>query len=127
MVCPVCPTAGWFGGFLGSYLGVNPPPHTKGRMISAFITANLICITVIALKKIFTISLCVGGDFTLANFIRVMIKTLLMGIIYSIAVNYLLNKYVFYQNTQELLASVVATKKEEEKSCCSHLENQDFL
>lgn len=99
-MCPVCPTAGWFGGWIGGYFGINSPPHSKGKIVSALITANLIAITVIALKIIFHISLCVGGEFSQANIARVVIKTFLMGIIYSIGVNYLLNRYVFLSQNE---------------------------
>ena len=95
MVCPVCPTAGWLGGWVGGYFGVLPPKHSKGRFISAFITANLMSITIIALKKIFNVSLCKGGGWTLHNIVQVGTKALILGIIYSIGVNYLLNRYMF--------------------------------
>lgn len=95
MVCPVCPAAGYFGGLFGGYFGIEPPKHPGGRIFSATITASLIGITVIALKAIFNISLCVGGTFTWANIARVGSKTLVMGMIYSIGVNYILNRYVF--------------------------------
>ena len=97
MACPLCPTAGWFGGWLGGFLGINSPDIPEGKILSAVITANLIGITVIALKAIFNISLCIDGRFTLKNIALVGVKTLCMGIIYSIGVNYLLNRYLFSQ------------------------------
>lgn len=96
MACPICPAAGWLGGLCGGYLGIEPPKHPGGRLFSATITASLIGVTVIALKSIFNVSLCVGGTFTAANIVRVGSKTLVMGIIYSIGVNYILNRYVFF-------------------------------
>lgn len=99
MVCPVCPATGWVGGWIGGYLGINPPQHIRGRLISACITATLITITVIALKLLFNISLCEGGWFTFENIVKVGIKTMAMGIVYSIFVNYLLNRFVFPQKT----------------------------
>lgn len=95
MVCPVCPAAGWFGGLVGGYFGIQPPRDQRGRMISAAITATLISTTLIAVKVLFNVSLCRGGEFTLANIACVGAKTLIMGVIYSIGVNYLLNRYVF--------------------------------
>lgn len=95
MACPMCPAIGSLGGLLGGYFGIEPPKYTGGRIFSAVITAPLIGITVIALKTIFNISLCVGGTFTLANIFRVGSITLVMGIIYSIGVNHILNRYVF--------------------------------
>ena len=95
MACPLCPAAGWAGGWLGGFFGINPPQHQGGRLLSAAVTASLISVTVIALKAFFNISMCAGGEFTLENIVRVVIKTLVMGIIYSIGVNYLLNRLVF--------------------------------
>gem|GEM_PF-5239867 len=95
MTCPLCPTAGWLGGLCGGYFGVQPPPHFKGRLLSAFITASLTLITIIALKVFCGISFCRGGQFTLANILRVGFQTLILGMIYSIGINSLLNKYVF--------------------------------
>lgn len=105
MLCPVCPAAGWVGGWLGGYIGVNPPPTTKGRLISASITATLITITIVALKLLFNISLCEGGWFTLENIVKVGVKTLAMGIVYSVVVNSLLNHFVY-------------TEKKELPPCC---------
>ena len=95
MVCPVCPATGWLGGWIGGYFGILPPEHSGGRILSAVITANLITITIIALKVLFNVSLCVDGDVNLRNIVCVGAKTFIMGVIYSIGVNYLLNRYVF--------------------------------
>ncbi len=104
MACPVCPAVGWLGGWIGGYFGIQSPPHFEGKVFSAVITANLISLTVIALKAIFDVSLCGGGGATLGNVAKIAVKTLVMGIIYSIGVNYLLNHYVFPQseNNQNL-------------------------
>lgn len=101
MLCPICPTAGWIGGCLGGYIGVNPPPHWKGRIISAVLTASLIGITAIALKYFFNISLCSGGRTNLEKAVIAGIKGLLMGIVYSIGVNYLLGRFVFTAPPEE--------------------------
>lgn len=95
MACPVCPAAGWAGGWIGGYFGINTPQHPGGELFSALITANLISITVIALKSLLGISLCKGGTFTFENIGRVGIITMPLGILYSIGVNFILNNYVF--------------------------------
>ena len=95
MTCPVCPAAGWAGGWLGSYIGINPPQHRLGKFVSALITATLTLVTIVALKIIFNTTLCVGGTFTLENCVRVGLPALALGIVYSIGVNYLLNRFVF--------------------------------
>lgn len=106
MACPLCPAAGWFGGWIGGYFGFAPVDHPGGRILSAAVTASLIGISVIALQTISTVSLCKDGRITLDNFALVAGKTFLMGVVYSIGVNYLLNRYVFLPNSQS------------EHSCC---------
>jgi hypothetical protein len=124
MACPVCPAAGWVGGWVGGYFGIEPPQRPGGRALSALITANLISITVIALKILFDISLCVGGGFTLANIARVGIKTLILGVIYSIGVNYLLNHYVFpppsqvEQTCEDSLDQIEIAEETSSPCCC---------
>ena len=90
MLCPVCPPAGFVGGLLGSYFGIHPPKETKGKVISGLVTAAFTLISVIALKIIFNVSLCVGGTFTLRNFIRVTVIVFPFGVLYAIIVNYAL-------------------------------------
>lgn len=117
MLCPICPTAGWFGGWVGGYFGVNPPPHWKGKMISAVITASLIAITAIALKYFFNIALCSGGRTTLEKAVIAGIKGLLLGIVYSIGVNYLLGRYVF---TAPPVAEDVKDPGPDKPCCCKN-------
>ena len=98
--------SGAFGGWIGGYFGIHPPKHTSGKILSAFITVNLVILTQISLKKMFNISLCAGGGLTIGNVIRVVVKTLLMGIIYSMAVNYLLGRYVFREPPELAMAEL---------------------
>lgn len=122
MACPVCPAAGWLGGWVGGYFGIEPPSHPGGRILSAVITANLIAITAIALKALFNISLCTGsGTFTLENILLVGAKGLIMGVIYSIGVNYLLNRYVFPsegQQDNDEVCNNSANSKLKTSPCC---------
>lgn len=94
-MCGVCLLNGLAGGYVGAYFGVPPPQHPGGQILSSLITANLVGMTVVALKAMFNISLCGGREVNLTNIILVGVKTVMMGIIYSIGVNYLLNRYVF--------------------------------
>ena len=112
MACPVCPTAGWLGGWLGGYVGIDPPQRPGGKLFSALITANLITITLIALKSLFDFSLCKDGRFTFENVARVILFTIPMGVVYSIGVNYLLNNYVFPSDCDEPLV------EDEPPHCC---------
>lgn len=99
MGCPVCLPAGFLGGYLGSYLfGIQPPPTRKGKMISAILTAGMIGISIYALKTVFNISLCGGSNAgLLERSIRIGIQGFLFGVIYSIGINYLLGRFVYYQ------------------------------
>ena len=92
MACPVCPTVGMFGGYIGGYFGIDTPEKTELQVASALITAGMIIVSIVALKYFFGISICDGnGDFSLRNVFQVGIISLLLGIIYSIAVNYFIN------------------------------------
>jgi hypothetical protein len=122
MGCPVCPAAGWVGGWIGGYLGIQPPQHRVDRIFSAVLTANLINISLIALKSLFDVSLCLGGGFTLKNIVRVGIKAFSLGIIYSIGVNYLLNRFLFLpevnQKNNEPLIQPQPTLENNHQGCC---------
>ncbi|CUI17717.1 conserved membrane protein [Candidatus Protochlamydia naegleriophila] len=119
MVCPVCPTAGFFGGLIGGYLGIHPPATFRGRCISGLATAGLVSATIVALKTIFKISLCYGTGFTLANVSVVLAKTLAMGIVYSIGVNFLLNRFIFIERTQTQ-TQPIQPASQECPHCCHH-------
>lgn len=106
MVCPAC-AVGLAGGWLGGYVGIRPPSQTEGRIFSTAVTTSLVSITIIALKTLFNTSLCIGGKSYLENIIRVASVTFLLGIIYSIGVNYLLNRYFFSP-----------PPRQEESPCC---------
>lgn len=93
MVCPICPTAGFFGGLLGSYIGVKTPASFKGRCLSMVATGSLVAITLIAGKIFFNFSLCAGKEVNLANAVILLAKTLAIGVIYAIGVNYLVNRF----------------------------------
>ncbi len=116
VVCPVCPTAGALGGYLGGYFGINPPERPELRVMSALITTSMTVITVVALRCLFGISICDGnGDFSLRNIAQVGTMTLLLGIIYSIAVNYLLRQ-LFPESSQN--------EAQNESSCPCHCKNE---
>lgn len=115
MVCPVCPTTGFFGGLIGGYLGIHSPATFKGRCISSLATAGLVSATVVALKIIFNISLCYGPGFTLVNVSAVLAKTLAMGIVYSLGVNFLLNRFVFVAAAPPSVPTPI-----ERPHCCCH-------
>lgn len=122
MACPVCPTAGWLGGWIGGYFGIYPPETTRGKILSATITASLACITIVALKVIFNITLCVGGTFTLGNVARVAVIALPLGIVYSVLVNCLLKRYVYapsvQNNAEDPKVDNPLDQNQEQPSCC---------
>lgn len=114
MVCPLCPSAGFLGGVIGGYFGIKSPHSFGGRCLSILTTASLVSLTVIALKKMFNISPCYGMGFTPASIAVVVVQTLVLGIVYSIGVNYLLNRFVFNQPQQQQL------QPENHHECCCH-------
>lgn len=95
MACPLCLMGTLCGGGIGGYFGINPPEDIKGRLTSTWTTVNLVSITIIALKTFFNISMCQAGASTLENVGRIVIKTFLMGVVYSLGVNYVLGRWIF--------------------------------
>ncbi len=122
MACGICLASSYAGGWFGGYLGISSPEHRSGRIFSALITANLVGITVIALKSAFNLSLCGGAEWTARNVMILMGKTLALGVIYSIAVNYLLNRYIFTPSIQFQEKNDVLKKGQSEdqisRCCC---------
>lgn len=111
MVCPVCPVAGAVGGSIGGYIGIEPPQSKTLRIVSAAITTSLVVITIVALKCLCGISICDGnGDFSLRNICQVVSISALLAIIYSLAVNSILNFFFPYES-QPIAA-------EEPAPCC---------
>lgn len=111
MGCLICPVVGWTSGWASGLLGSHPPSVPGGRAFSAALTANFLSISIIALKAIFNFSLCKGEILNARNLAELGIKTIILGIIYSIGVNYLLNNYVF---------SAQKEASEEKPGCCQH-------
>jgi hypothetical protein len=123
-MCFVCPLVGFLGGWVGSSIGIDPPKHTAGKIFSLLITGSLVSITFIALKRIFDIPICGGGGFTLGNIIRVGMKGIICGIIYSIGVNYILGRYVFLPHSKEKQdGDILQDDSQQDKTpacCCKH-------
>ena len=118
--CP-CQVGSLFGGWLGGFIGIAPPDRDGGRILSACLTANLVSLTTIALDSIFRVSLCSGTGFTLRNVGQVIVKTVAMGIVYSIAVNYLLGRYVLPPKPKqeiEILDVENQEQKDPSSDCC---------
>jgi hypothetical protein len=92
-MCPACPPISFLGGLVGGYIGINAPSTFKGRCISVLATAMLVTANVVALKVLFGVPFCYGNGFTFNNIGVILSKTLVLGVIYSIGVNYLLKKY----------------------------------
>jgi hypothetical protein len=121
MVCPVCPAVGMFGGYLGGYFGITIPERPELRVMSALITAGMIGITVVAIRSMFGIAICDGnGNFSLRNITQVGVISLLMGIIYSLAVNYLLN--LLFSEPAKNEAPLPSQIEAPRPCCCQHVE-----
>ncbi len=92
MVCPACPTIAVAGGAISGYFGFD---REDLRATSVVVTSCMVAATVIALRLLFGISVCDGnGDFSLRNIAQVGAISLVLGIIYAVGVNILLNKLV---------------------------------
>ncbi len=120
MACPLCIMGTLCGGGIGGYFGINPPEDVKGRIASTWATVNLVSITFIALKAMFDISLCKSGASTLENVARVVVKTFIVGVIYSLGVNYVLGRWIFPPAPKEKLQEELPppAPKQGEKACC---------
>ncbi len=94
MVCPICPAAGWCGAWIGGYMGINTSEKPGAKIVSALITANLMAVTILFLKSYYNVSICGGGSIP-ERILRAGLISLVLGIIYSIGVNVLLNRFVF--------------------------------
>jgi hypothetical protein len=86
---------------IGSAFGISPPESVKGKVISLAISGSLTMITASALKIFYHFSFCDGGYYTLKTFIRVAVVLFVIGNIYSLGVNYLLNKYVYVPSPEK--------------------------
>lgn len=116
MACPLCIMGTLCGGGIGGYFGINPPESAKGRITSAWTTINLVSITFIALKAMFDISLCKPGASTLENIVRVVTITFVIGVIYSLGVNYVLGRWIFPPAPKE--EPLPPPPEQVEKPCC---------
>lgn len=92
MICPCCLGVGLLGGWVGSLIGV-PAPHTmEGLVLSLAATISLTALTVFAVMR------KRSGENTadcssLRKKIRDVLAIALTFIVYSIGVNFLLNRY----------------------------------
>jgi len=124
MVCPVCPAVGMVGGYVGGYFGINQPEDTTLRVVGGVITASMIVITVVALRCFFDLSICDGlGNFSLRNIIQVACISLVLGLIYSLVVNCILNR-LFSEAPKN--ANPAPLQISAQKPCCC-CENSDDL
>ena len=92
MLCPACPAIAMAGGGLSGYFGFG---RADLRKTAAVITSVMLGITTVALKVLLDIRLCDGnGNFSVRNIAQVGAMSLAIGLIYSVAVNYLLSRCV---------------------------------
>ncbi len=80
------------GGAISGYFGFE---REDLRTTSMVITSCMVVVTVVALKVLFGLSLCDGnGDFSPRNFAQVGAISVVLGVIYAVGVNILLNTVV---------------------------------
>ena len=95
MMCPVCPTIGTLGGWIGGYVGVNPPANKVHRVLSALVASTAVCVTVFALRYFTGLTFCDGlGNFSARNIAQVGVIGVLSGVIYSIGINAIYNRFM---------------------------------
>lgn len=118
MGCPACAAGGFCGGLIGGYFGINQPETQKGRILSGLLSSTLTLVTLVGLKVCFNITLCGGASQpTINKFCRLVVAGLLLGTIYSIAINYVLNRCVTLKSSSENGVSSCGRK---EGCQCSH-------
>lgn len=117
MPCPVCPATSFVGGWVGGFFGIHPPKHFGGRVLSALVSAGLSTVTLLAIKSFFNLSLCKQSGVISAKNIAILASSaLVLGVIYSIGVNYLLNRFVFTSTQNKPNPPSECPSKD--KSCC---------
>jgi hypothetical protein len=109
-MCPVCPTTSFLGGWVGGFVGVYPPKKMSGRIISAVISATLTTVTLLGIKAHFKLS-CRSGPLV-RNVAILTSSAFALGVIYSIGVNFLLNRLVYKESNK------VSNQCSKEKKCC---------
>jgi len=92
MACPACPAIAMAGGAVSAYFGFE---REDLRTTTIVITTCLTVVTAIALKVLLGVSICDGnGNFSLRNIAQVGAISLVLGIIYTVGVNFILNRLV---------------------------------
>lgn len=91
MACPACAAGGIVGGYIGGYFGIKQPKGPKERLLSGILSSTLTLTTLVALKILFNTTLCGGASQPVVKkFCRLVVVGLLLGTIYSIAINFFL-------------------------------------
>lgn len=121
MICPACPMIGMGFGLIAGYFGVKMPEQRSHRILGAVITSAMIGVTVVALRCLFGITLCDGnGNFSLRNIAQVGSISIVMGIVYSIGVNILINLAVSALNKRNSSQETppLAEDPNAQRPCC---------
>jgi hypothetical protein len=81
-----------FGPAFASYVGSSfvAPPDTKGKILSIITSVALTVFTVQVIKRSFQLAFC---EMTKVKIVLVSVGFGLIGLIYSLGVNYLINRY----------------------------------
>lgn len=117
MVCPVCPVVAATGGGIAGFFGIDRPDL---QVASTVITTVLTVTTTVALKFFLNISICDGnGDFSPRNILQVGLISFVIGTIYSVAVNFLLD--CMFPLPQEEILECEPTSN---SPCCCNKKNQ---
>lgn len=113
-MCPGCFVSPLVGSFLGNLFDsvkLHPNRPLRFKILSITSSCSLTFLTMYAIKKIFKISYCGANGLSIGRIFAVGLASAAVGLIYSFAINYLLNKYFPLPSS--------ACPKNKGKSCCS--------
>ncbi|MBS0654532.1 MAG: hypothetical protein JSR46_02035 [Verrucomicrobia bacterium] len=115
-MCLVCPLIAVAGGGIAGYFGLDRPDL---RIVSTVVTGALTLVTTVALKFFLNISICDGlGNFSLRNIAQVSGISLVLGLIYTVAVNYILNRLIPLPVAQDENSPPSQCGQEQKPCCC---------
>ena len=101
-ICPGCVIGPACGSFFGAWLVskgytsgyyLETPKRTGTKILSFVLTSNYTVMTTLAIKTLFHVSFC-GPAFTLKRAIVILLGATAVGILYTLPINYLLNRFV---------------------------------
>ena len=100
MWCCIIPSL--VGSAIGSCFGVVLPFSKRAKLTSFFLTTVAVQGTIWILNNKFNLTLRKPNASYLSNCVRIIVKTLIIGVIYSIGINLLIIKNIFSNEVAEV-------------------------